>query len=109
MNNLETIFEIEVINEWFAQGEVRVGERRFWYKCDSGSQYLAELDTTSDDEFAELDATCICEVRNRQHIKWSGEPNLCQIVWDDDLVRHERDAALLLEVLLKKRGLSGFA
>jgi hypothetical protein len=100
---VDAVFDIQVMNEWFAQGEVRVGDRRFWYKCDSGSQYLAELDSDSDDEFVELDATCMCEVGGGQHIPWTDGVNVCETVWDADPVKHERDAGLLVEVLLNKR------
>jgi hypothetical protein len=93
----DPIYELEVMNSWLVQGSVTWGGRKFWYKCDSGRQYLAELDTSSGDEFAELDSTCLCEVFGREC-----DESACCGLFSDDLVEHEHDAGLLLEVLLRR-------
>lgn len=100
---MKPVFEIDVVNEWLVQGNVRYGERLFYYKCDSGRQYLAELDTSSENEFAELSATCLCEAFGKKHL-YRDLKNMCDSVWTENLATHEEYAKLCIEVLLFKRG-----
>jgi hypothetical protein len=97
-------FDICVINSYLTQGKIQAGDRVFWYKVDSGFQYLAELDTNNDDEFAELDATCLCEVFGKKCSLGYSINDLCSPIWTEDLNEHLMFAGLCLGVLLSRRG-----